>query len=261
MSFRIHLCLSSLAVLFVLAPTTSFAQIPRLHDGKPDFNGVWDRSRIADVMADEKGNDCASGETGCSHKSSGKVGLTPLGQQVMSKPLLHYTAFCFPWGYMRSWQTANPVEIIQTPQRLAILFEENTVFKVVPTDGRKHPEDLEPTWDGNSVGRYEGDTLVIDTIGFNGRTTLDRVDHASSTELHVVERFRMVDADHMSYEVTMEDPKLYTAPIKNSRVFVRMKNEELLENFCMDNNKGLLEGRFKDEIASPTFQRYINGQW
>jgi hypothetical protein len=257
MAMRIYVCLAVMAATLFVAPAASSAQIPRLSDGKPDFNGIWDRSRVADVMADEKGDKCGSGSSGCSHKSAGKVALTPLGKQIMSEPLLHYTEFCFPWGYMRSWQTENPVEIMQTPQRLAILFEENTVFKVVPTDGRQHPADVAPSWDGNSVGRYEGDTLVIDTIGFNGRTTLDRVDHASSTELHLIERFRMIDADHMAYDVTIEDPKLYTAPIKNSRVFVRMKGEELLENFCMDNNRDLLEGHLQDEIKSPAFKKYM----
>jgi hypothetical protein len=113
----------------------------------------------------------------------------------------------------------------------------------VATDGRDHPKDLEPTWMGNSVGKYEGDTLVIDTIGFNGKTWLDTAEHPSSEALHMVERIHYIDSQHLAYDVTWEDPKTYTKPIKNTRVLARMKpGEELMEYWCMENNKDLLEG-------------------
>jgi hypothetical protein len=252
--------LATAAALFLFNEPAS-AQIPRLQDGKPNFNGVWARPRVGDVMRDQAGSECGSGKTGCSHKGSGNVAMTPLGQQIMSEPVFDYTAFCLPWGYMRSWQTEYPVEIIQTPERLAILFESNTVFKVVPTDGRQHPKDIAPSWMGNSVGRYEGDTLVIDTIGFNGRTRLDvNADHPTSDALHIVERFRLLDADRIAYDLTIEDPKLYTAPIKNSRVFVRMRGEELMESFCMENNKNLIEGRMQHIIQDEAFKKYFDVQ-
>ena len=89
-----------------------------------------------------------------------------------------------PWGYTRAWQVEYPVEIVQTPERMAILFESNNIFHVVHTDGSQHPKNLEPTWMGNSIGWYEGDTLVIDTIGFNGKTWIDTIEHPSSCLLY-----------------------------------------------------------------------------
>jgi hypothetical protein len=100
------------------------------------------------------------------------------GREVVSRaPRLDYTAYCLPWGYTRAGGTEYPIEIIQKPNRLAFLFESNNIFHVVPTDGRDHPKDFAPNWLGNSIGRWEGDTLVIDTVGFNGKTNIDTAGH------------------------------------------------------------------------------------
>jgi hypothetical protein len=154
--------LGFVAMTWPLAGQTSSA-IPRLADGKPDFNGVWDRPRIADVTRD--GNACGSGSSGCKQVGAGQLSYTDWGLQQFKDPnKFDYAAYCQPWGYTRAWQTEYPVEIMQTPQRLAILWESNNVFHVVPTDGRGHPKDIDPSWMGNSIGKYDGDTLVIDTI-------------------------------------------------------------------------------------------------
>jgi hypothetical protein len=241
------------AMALYLAPAPAAAQsaaaksqsaaIPRLADGKPDFNGVWDRPRVGDVT--KNGNSCGANSPGCKQEGAGELPYTARGLEIW-KDVEHrfdYSARCLPWGYTRAWQTEYPVEIFQTPQRLAILWESNNVFHVVPTDGRGHPKDLEPTWMGNSIGKYEGDTLVIDTLGFNGRTWLDTAEHPASDALRVTERIHHIDAQHLSYEVTWVDEKMYTKPIKNTRVFTRMKpGQELMEFWCMENNKDLLEG-------------------
>jgi hypothetical protein len=110
----------------------------------------------------------------------------------------------------------------------------------------RSPEGSRSYLDGTSAGKWDGDTLVIDTIGFNGKTWLDTTEHPSSDALHVIERIHLLDADHLAYEMTAEDPKMYTMPIKNSRVFVRMKpGQELMEYSCEENNKELLEGHEK----------------
>ncbi|HEY6346925.1 MAG TPA: hypothetical protein VIY49_36005 [Bryobacteraceae bacterium] len=237
--------LGFMTMTWPLAGQTSSA-LPRLADGKPDFNGVWDRPRIADVTRD--GNACGSGSSGCKQVGAGQLSYTEWGLQQFKDPnKFDYAAYCQPWGYTRAWQTEYPVEIMQTPQRLAILWESNNVFHVVPTDGRGHLKDIDPSWMGNSIGKYDGDTLVIDTIGFNGKTWIDTAQHPSSDALHIVERFHHIDADHLAYEVTWEDPKTYTKPIKNSRVFVRMQpGSEILEWWCMENNRDLLEGHLVD---------------
>jgi hypothetical protein len=217
--------------------------IPRLTNGKPDFNGVWDHPRVADVTRNSKA--CAATATGCSQQGAGELPFTEWGL-AQWKDVQHrfdYSAHCLPWGYTRAWQVEYPVEIMQTPERLALLFESNNIFHVVFTDGRGHPRDLEPSWMGHSVGTWDGDTLVIDTVGFNGRTWIDTAEHPSSDQLHVIERVHFIDRQHLGYEVTWEDPKTYTRSVKNTRVLARMKpGEELLEYWCMENNKDLLEG-------------------
>jgi hypothetical protein len=88
---------------------------------------------------------------------------------------------------------------------------------------------------GTSIGKYDGDALIIDTAGFNGKTWIDTAEHPSSDALHVIERIRYIDPQHLSYEVTWEDPKTYTKPIANSRVFAHAAGTELMEWWCMEN--------------------------
>jgi hypothetical protein len=222
------------------SPTTKTQDLPRLPNGRPNFNGVWDHPRVGDVTKD--GNACASGTSGCKQKGSGELSFTAEGAKRWQGPRFDYTAYCLPWGYTRAGGTEYPIEFMQTADRLAILFESNNIFHVVFMDGRDHPKDLQPNWLGHSIGKWEGDTLIIDTIGFNGKTFLDTAGHPSSDALHVVERISYIDSQHLTYEVTWEDPKMYTKPIKNTRVFAHMKpGEELMEYWCMENNKSVFE--------------------
>ena len=230
------------------AQSAAAKNIPRLADGKPDFNGIWDRPRVGDITRDSDA--CGSGSPnskGCVQKGSGELSYTAWGMEQWKGARFDYAARCLPWGYTRAMQTAYPIELIQTPKRTAILFESNNVFHIVPTDGRQLPKDPEPAWLGYSAGRYEGDTLVIETTGFNGKTWLDTGEHPSSDQLKVTERLRHIDADHLQHEITFEDPKTYTKSFKNVRTWVRMKpGEELMEWWCMENNKDLLEGHITD---------------
>ena len=234
------------ALIFLVAAAGAVAQtsdLPRMADGKPDFNGVWDHPRVADVTRNGKG--CGGNTPGCTQTGTGELPFTEWGlQQWKSKDQrVDYSAHCLPWGYTRAWQVEYPVEIVQTPRRIALLFESNNIFHVVHTDGSGHPQDLDPSWMGHSIGRFDGDTLTIDTIGFNGKTWIDTVEHPSSDQLHVTEHIRYIDRLHLAYDVTWEDPKTYTRPIKNTRVLSRMKpGDELMEYWCMENNKDLLEG-------------------
>jgi hypothetical protein len=174
--------------------------------------------------------------------------LTPFAQAENAKPKFDYGVHCLPWGYVRSWGTPYPAELVQKPEKLAILFEQNNMFHVVPTDGRDHPKSLYPTWLGDSVGHWEGDTLVVDTTGFNGQTWLDtEPERLTSDALHVIERFSRPDYNHIQYEITADDPKMYTKPWKNTRVFVLMQpGQELLEYSCEENNKEITEGHITD---------------
>src|SRR5215470_14549546 len=124
--------IAAAGLILLLAPALTIAQsavpagdIPRLANGKPDFSGIWARPRVTDVSRDAKS--CGSGETGCTQKG-GELSFTALGEQMNKAPKFDYTAFCLPWGYTRSMQTEYPVEILQTPKRLAFLFESNNIF-------------------------------------------------------------------------------------------------------------------------------------
>jgi hypothetical protein len=114
------------------------------------------------------------------------------------------------------------------------------MYRTVFMDGRAHSKDLNPTWMGESIGRWEGsDTLVIDTIGFNGRTWLDYVGHPASEALHVVEKFRRPDFLTLVYEATIEDSKAYAKPWTTSFKVPFRPGWDLLEYVCLENNKDL----------------------
>ena len=230
--------LSSMTSIWAAAQSASSRPVPRLPNGKPDFTGTWDHPRVGDVSKDVKGK-CVGETPGCSSVSSGELSFTALGKAENDrKDKWDYGAHCMPWGYVRSYQTPFPHAYVHHPDRLVVMWEQDNAYHVIPTDGRQLPKDLDPTWRGTSVGHWEGDALVIETAGFNGRTWIDTAEHPHSDQLRVVERMSMPDGDHIHYEVMMEDSKFYAKPIKNTRVFVRMKpGQELFEYSCAENNR------------------------
>jgi hypothetical protein len=205
--------------------------------GKPDFNGIWARPYVPDVTRD-----------GPNQKGAGPLPYTEWGKAQWES--YHpekdgdYTGACLPFGLMRSVGSPDPIQIVQTDKVLSFLYEQNSWFKVLPIDGRPHGKKV-PTWFGDSVGHWEDDTLVIDTNNFNGLTKLDTSGHPHSDQLHMVERYTRPDAGHIGYEVTVDDPKTFTRPWKNTRVFTLRTDWEVLEYSCEENNKGLIEGRVK----------------
>ncbi len=148
-------------------------------------------------------------------------------------------------GLTRLINSPMPIQILQTNKELAFLFEAWNVFHVVPLDGRQHPDDLERQWNGLSNGRWEGDTLVIETGYFNDKSNLDTIGHPHSDQLHLVQRFTRTDDKHMAYEITVTDPKMFTNPWKNVRTFTLRPDWEILEYSCEENNKDFVEGHIK----------------
>jgi hypothetical protein len=125
---------------------------------------------------------------------------------------------CFPPGVPRVYAAiAAGMQIIEQPGRTLMLFGQNV--RQVYTDGRPHPKDLHPLWMGHSIGSWQGDTFVVDTIGINDRTWIDRMGHPHSDALHLVERFRRVAYNTLELELTVDDPKAYTAPWTANKVF------------------------------------------
>ena len=120
---------------------------------------------------------------------------------------------CFPPGLPRVYLHPRPIEIVQLPDEVIMMYEYDRIVRHIYTDGRQHDEFLDPPlWMGDSVGKWDGDTLVIDVIGFNDKTWLDRVGHPHSDALHVTERVRRPSHDTLTDEITIEDSKAYTKP-------------------------------------------------
>jgi hypothetical protein len=119
---------------------------------------------------------------------------------------------------------------------MAILFENQRTFRIINIDGRSHPKDYDPTWFGDSIGKWEGDTLVVDTIGLNDRTWLDTAGHQHSEKLHIVERFQRIDNDNIKWTVTYEDPVFYTQPWSIT-LPIKRQNTEIMSYCCEENEK------------------------
>ncbi len=211
--------------------------VPRLPGGKPDLNGVWERPYVPDMSRNGK-----------DQQGPGPLPFTAWGAEVFKNydpAKFDYTGHCLPQGLTRSVNSPFPLEIFQTSKRVAVLYEAWNVFHVVPTDGRDFPKNLEPTWMGTSIGKWDGDTLVVDTIGFNDKTNLDTVGHPHSDQMRVTERFTRSDDKHIAYEVTIDDPKTYTKPWKNNRTFTLRPDWEIMEYSCEENNRDLTQGHIK----------------
>jgi hypothetical protein len=141
---------------------------------------------------------------------------------------------CFPPGVPRILLFGYPMEIIQIPGRVIMLFEYDHYVRQIYTDGREHNKDLPPLWMGDSIGKWEGDTLVVDTIGFNDKTWLDQVGHPHSDALHVVERIRRVDHNTLEDDLTIDDPKAYTKPWMGQELFMLEPDWNIMEFICED---------------------------
>jgi hypothetical protein len=209
---------------------------PRMPSGKVDFGGVWEKPYVPDMSKDGRGQ-----------KGIPELPFTPWGEadwKAYDAENGDYTGACLPFGMTRSMNTPEPMQLVQSDKYISFLFEQNSWFVVVPLDGRKHRDGI-PTWFGDSVGHWEGDTLVIDTVNFNGKTRLDTIGHPHSDQLHLVQRFTRPDLGHLNYEVTVEDPKTFTKTWKNVRTMWLRPDWEMMEYSCEENNKSLWEGRIK----------------
>jgi len=148
-------------------------------------------------------------------------------------PLSH----CLPEGMPLLEMAPAPYKIIQMPGLMVMLYERDTTFRQVYTDGRKLPDDPQPSWLGYSVGKWEGDSLVVDTIGFNDRGWLDARGHTHSESLHLTERFHRLDVGHMEVQLTIDDPKTYTRPFTVLLKQRLQADTDLLESYCAENER------------------------
>jgi len=141
---------------------------------------------------------------------------------------------CTPLGFPRIFLYPLPLQIVQAPGEVIMLFEYDSLRHQIYTDGRPHDTSLGPLWMGDSVGHWEGNTLVADTLNFNDKTWLDRMGHPHSEALHVIERIRRVDHDHLVDDLTIEDSKAYSKPWTAHQIFVLEPKWTVAESFCED---------------------------
>ncbi len=132
-----------------------------------------------------------------------------------------------------------PLKIVQTPRLTMVLYEADSVFRQIFSDGRTLPSDPQPSWLGYSVGKWMGDAFVVDTIGFNDQASLDALGHPRSEDLRLTETLRRRDLGHMEVQITLDDPKVYTKPVTVLVKYRLLPDTELLESFCNEDEKDL----------------------
>ena len=223
------------------APATASmtAPAPRLANGKPSMTGVWDNTRRADVT-----NPAIPGFVkALPYTAWGKSKWDTYDSFMQTNG--DYVGNCLPFGMSRSIYGPHPLQIIHDSDHLVMLFEQNSMFHIVPTDGRPFIKDLPPSWFGESVGRWDGETLVVETVNLNGYTRVDTIGHPMSARARITQTFRRVNFGTIEHTFTLTDPKAYTSPWTVKDTWALEPETKLLEYACMENNRAFYEGRIK----------------
>lgn len=204
-------------------PDTS-APAPRTADGKPNLSGIWriGTNKYLFNIATDIGEAPFLPWAAALYKQRAES----LGKDRPSER-------CIPHGIPDGMLVPNsPFKIVQTPGDTVILYEEFNHFRQIFTDGRGFPPEASPSWFGYSIGHWEGDSLVAETIGFNDKSWFDDPGHPHTEALRVTERFRRRDFGHLNVEVTFDDPKAYTKPWSVNIPFNLLPDTELIESIC-----------------------------
>lgn len=244
-------CLAILGAAFALAQTPSKPPVPRTAENKPDFNGVWQGGSLSFAVgqanADRLGPAAASApvkpEPMPYTEAAQKIRQTYLDRRGIDDPM----ARCLMVGVPRIASMPMPFQITQTKDQVLFLYEAFHAFRIAPFN-KPHPNDIEPSYMGDSVARWDGDTLVLDVIGFNDKTWLGGVGTIHSEQLHVTERYTRIDYDTILYEVKMEDPVVFTKPY-NQRATIRLREQDRVREYeCGENNEDIV--RFEEILKN-----------
>ena len=205
----------------------------------PDLSGVWSipYAQLREGVIPAFGFTPIGGEEPPMQPWAAELYKTQEGRpQSGGKDELDPIMYCFPPGIPRAYLSdEHPFEIVQMPGRLYMIFEINRQARAIYTDGRRHPEGAPSSFMGHSVGRWEGDTLVVETVGLNDLTWLDGLGHPHTDALRVEERIRRMDQDTLEINFLFDDPKAYTKPWTGKKGFKLRPNLEIMEqNFCED---------------------------
>ncbi len=196
-------------------------EIPRLPDGKPDLSGLYLGGRDVRMVGDVQLRAGAEGFRIPQRDDD-------LGQG----------ALCLPPGVPAATMVPYPLQIVHKSDVVVILYEAYNLFRIIPI-GVNHPEDLDPTWMGHSVGHWDGETLVVDVVGFNDKTRVSGNRHTQA--MHVVERYHRTGYDTIQYTATVEDPNVFAEPVRYSGNLVLHPEWEIGEYVCAENNKDYAE--------------------
>ena len=206
------------------------APAPRLADGKPDFSGIWTGDGLANFR------DLAS-------EIPGGAPMQPWAEALYKERLagkhawIEPDANCLPQGVPKINLAPAPWKFIPLQGTMVILYEAFGQWRQIQMDGRTLVKEPNPSWLGYSTGRWEGDTLVVTTTGFNGKTWLDTGGHPTTEALVVTERFRRPTFGQLEIEVTIDDAKAYTKPWTAMQRMRLLPDTELLEFVCLENEK------------------------
>jgi hypothetical protein len=225
------------------------APAPRAPDGRPDLSGVW-KSPNADRL---EANIAQGPNAGAVQPWAQALFDKRLGDVRADSP----RARCLPLS-VPFHNVFDLLRIVQTPALTVMMYEApNNVFRTVFTDGRDLPQDPNPTWLGYSIGRWDGDTLVITSSGFNELGWLDFGGHPQSGALRLTERFQRRDFGHIDVQMTLDDPHVFTRPITVATQLVLQPDTDLLESFC-ENERDLSHFADSKTVAVPlaTLNRY-----
>jgi hypothetical protein len=226
---------------------------PRLA-GKPDLSGVWQVEPVpGDVEKLLGGAAALQAVPGDDPRTFSKyffdiladyppdhLPLRPEALERMRnrpKDFVPPNERCLPEGVPRDELLPFPWKIVQTAQELVVLYEVDNTRRQIYLDGRPLPADPNPAWLGYSVGRWEGDTLAVDTTGFNDQVPIDAGAHPHSEQMHIRERLHRIDFGHMQLQITIDDPKMYTEPVMFTVNQLLLPDSDILELFCNENEK------------------------
>jgi len=198
-----------------------------------DLTGVWNALRGPYDTASFSKGDPPMTALGEEQFKKAKPSQGPRGVTLDKTTDMVYQ--CYPPGMPYIYLQLFPLQIVQTPKEVIELFEYDHTVRHIFIDGRKHPADVTPTYNGDSIGHWEGDSLVVDTIGLNGKLWLDRVGHPDSDQMHIVERIQRVDEKTLQVDFTFDDPKSYTKTWTATMRFRLHPDWNVIEDVCEDN--------------------------
>ena len=219
------------------------AHAPHLPGGKTDFSGIWQAESSPGPPEGTNGDPLPTNFLDVTHDLAPQdLVFQPWAAALFKQRTDGFgkddpISRCLPLGVPRRDADALPFKIVQTRGLMILLQEGDASFRQVFLDGRPLPKDPQPSWMGYSVGTWDGDALVVETVGLRDQGWLDGLGHPHSDALRVVERFRRRDFGHMEIQITIDDPKAYQKPFSYTQQYRLTPDNELLENICLENER------------------------